>query len=352
MQHDPSRSVRHWPAEWSPHAATWLAWPHNPDTWPGRFDPIEPVFKRMVEILAEVEPVHVLGGPEEVCRRAESAVGSVANATVHPVATNDCWIRDYGATFVRDGDALVAVDWQYNAWGGKWPPWDEDAQNARRMAEIAGVDVSRSLLTCEGGGLETDGESTLLTTSSCLMSPARNPNWTQEDVEKQLIAQLGVRKVLWIDGGGLAGDDTDSHIDQLVRFVRPGVVLAAVSFTSGDENYPKLAAQYECLKHAIDAEGRSLEIIPLPTPPPRFVNNQRVPESYCNFYIANEIVLVPTFSFRETDDAALSIIRENFPDRTVLPLAATDLVGGLGAFHCATQQQPSLDVADPSVRPG
>ena len=348
MLQDADPANRHWPAEWMPHAATWIAWPHNRQTWPERFEPIEPVFQRIVEILSEVEAVHVLGGSEAVYQRAAKAVGSLNRVTVHPMPTNDCWIRDYGPTFVHigQGQQLLAVDWQYNAWGGKWPPWDEDAQNAKRVADLAGVGISTSLLTCEGGALETDGEGTLLTTSSCLLSPARNANWSREQVERQLMTQLGVKKVLWIDGGGLAGDDTDSHIDQLVRFTRPGVVVAAVAYTNADENYAKLATQFESLKSVTDAADRAIEIVPLPTPPPRYFANQRVPESYCNFYIANSLVIVPVFGFRETDDAALGILKEQFPKHDIVALNASDLAWGLGAMHCVTQQQPALSSAD------
>ncbi len=336
------RIDRYWPAEWTPHAATWIAWPHNVETWPGRFEPIEPTFYKMIQILSEAEPVNVLGGPSDTFDRAADALSNLNNVTIHQVATNDVWIRDYGPTFVQDlvQRKLVAVNWKYNAWGGKWPPWDEDAQNATRIANLAGVQLSSCSITCEGGALETDGEGTLLTTSSCLLSASRNPTLSRSEVETSLQAELGIEKVLWIDGGGLAGDDTDSHIDQLVRFTKPATVLAAVSYTSEDENSAKLNSQFACLQKVTDARGRSLQIVPLMTPPPRFIRGARVPESYCNFYIANGIVLVPTFGFRETDEAALKTIAEHFPDRQIIPLDASDLIWGLGAFHCCTQQQP------------
>ena len=335
-------STRHWPAEWSPHDATWIAWPHNRDTWPGRFSPIEAIFKRMVAILADVEPVHVLSGPDAASESAELALADIDNVTIHAMETNDCWIRDFGPTFVQDSAAgVVGVDWRYNAWGGKWPPWDEDAANAKRILQAINIAHSPSDLTCEGGALETDGEGTLMTTSSAILTVTRNPDFTQAEVETRLKTQLGVSKILWVDGGGLAGDDTDSHIDQLVRFTHPGTVVAAVAYTSDDENHLRLSAQYECLRHMTDAKGRLLNIVPLMTPPPRYISNQRVPESYCNFYIANEIVLVPTFGFRPTDDAAIEILKQQFATRTIVPLPATDLVWGLGAFHCATQQQCS-----------
>ncbi len=340
---------RYWPAEWTSHDATWIAWPHNRNTWPERFEPIEPVFERMIRVIAEVEPVHVLGGTSDCYTRAAERLTDIPNVTLHEIATNDAWIRDYGPTFVTDvkQEKLLAVDWQYNAWGGKWPPWDQDAENARCIAKLIGCEVSSSRLTAEGGGLETDGEGTLLTTSSCLMAATRNPQWQREDVENELKLQLGVSKVLWVDGGALAGDDTDSHIDQLVRFTKPGRVLAAVSTTTEDENFDKLENQYRCLQEQVDALNRRLEIVKLPTPPPRFIGGQRVPESYCNFYLANSIVLVPTFGYRRTDDAAIQIIKNEFPNRTLVTVDASDLVWGKGAFHCTTQQQPALANTQP-----
>ncbi len=335
---------RYWPAEWTEHSATWIAWPHNLSSWESFLPPVERFFDRMIRTIAEVEHVHVLGGPPQAFERASSYLSDVANVTVHPIVTNDVWIRDYGPTFVADKQArkLTAVDWRFNAWGGKWPPWDDDDANARRIAKLVDANVSSSELTCEGGGIETDGEGTLLTTSSCLMASTRNPQFSREQVEAELCSQLGIEKVLWIDGGALAGDDTDSHIDQLVRFSRPGRVLAAVGSSPDDENYPKLLEQMSCLRAQTDARGRSFEIVSLPTPPPRYVNARRVPESYCNFYLANSIIVVPTFGYVRTDDAAIQLLKNEFPDRTLVSLDASNVVWGRGAIHCATQQQPLI----------
>jgi agmatine deiminase len=199
-----------------------------------------------------------------------------------------------------------------------------------------------SALTGEGGGMETDGQGTMMTTSSCLLASTRNFHWSRELIEAELKRMLDLSKVLWVDGGALAGDDTDSHIDQLARFVRPGLVLAAVSYSSNDSNAEKLELQRQRLTEMSDAQGRMLDIIPLMTPPPRLIQGKRVPESYCNFYIANEIVLMPTFGFRETDENAAGILQDLMPDRRVVCLDASDFIWGLGAFHCATQQQPAV----------
>jgi agmatine deiminase len=333
-----------WVAEWEPHAATWIAWPHNPATWPNRFENIPATFERLVRVIAEVEQVHVLGGPAASLASARHCLEGVDKIAVHAVPTNDCWIRDYGPTFVvhRETQRLGAIDWVYNAWGGKYPPFDEDAQNAERICHLIGCRRFASPLVCEGGALETDGQGTVLTTSRCLLSLSRNPDWTRQAVERELQRQLGVTRVVWVDGGELEGDDTDSHIDQLVRFVRPGVVVAAVAYSSDDENAAKLQRQLEQLRQVRDAADRSLEIVPLPTPPPRFIQGCRVPESYCNYYLANGLLIVPTFGFRETDEAAVRILGEWMPERTVVRIDASDLIWGRGAFHCVTQQQPAV----------
>lgn len=344
---DPNRY--RWVAEWEPHEATWISWPHNQETWPGLFEAIPPVTERLIRTLAEVEKVHVLGGPDSSYESAVRQVGSVPNVEVHPILTNDVWIRDYGPTFVtnEEGSKLGAVLWKFNAWGNKYHPHDDDAAASSRITDLLKAtndigEVFCSDLVAEGGGLETDGEGTLLATSSSIKTYSRNPNWNDAQIESELKRLLGIDQLLWIDGGELAGDDTDSHIDQLVRFIRPGVVASAVSYSLDDSNAPKLAKQFEVLKNCIDARGRRFEIVPLVTPPPRYIHGKRVPESYCNFYIANGIVIVPTFGYRETDDAAVAKLGELFPHHDIIPIDAASFIWGLGAFHCATQQQPRV----------
>ena len=345
-----------WVAEWERHEATWISWPHRESTWEGKFEGIPRVSERMVRILAEVEHVHVLGGTPDAIVQAQQMLDGVANVTIHDIPTNDTWIRDFGPTFLvhSDGKKLGATRWRFNAWGNKYPH-EKDALAAAQICDLlndqgklrapgeSSMASFGSSLVAEGGGIETDGQGTLLTTSSVLLSSTRNFHWSRELVESELQRMLGVRKVLWVDGGALAGDDTDSHIDQLVRFVRPGMVVAAVSYSSDDCNAPKLALQRERLTEMSDAQGRPLDVIPLTTPPPRLIQGRRVPESYCNFLIANEIVLMPTFGFRETDDLAAGILQDLMPDRKVVCLDASDFIWGLGAFHCASQQQPAVN---------
>jgi agmatine deiminase len=343
-----------WVAEWERHEATWISWPHNERTWPGKFNNIPDVSERMVRILAEVEHVHVLGGTEESLSQAQLALSDVTNVTVHDIPTNDTWIRDFGPTFLlsRNGDKLGATRWRFNAWGNKYAH-EKDALVSELICKLLSargkcedhqprMEYFSSNLVGEGGGIETDGEGTLLTTSSVLLASTRNFHWSRELVESELMRMLGVQKVLWVDGGALEGDDTDSHIDQLVRFVRPGQVVAAVSYSADDSNADKLALQHRRLIDMSDAKGRPLDVIPLMTPPPRMIMGRRVPESYCNFYIANEIVLMPTFGYRETDEAAAGILGDLMPDREIVCLDASDFIFGLGAFHCATQQQPAI----------
>jgi len=331
-----------WPAEWYPHAATWISWPHNPKTWPGRMGPIPAAFESFIRTLAEVEPVHVLAGPPDAAQEAHRRLNHVNNVRLFDFRTNDCWVRDYGPTFVieQESGKVVGVHWVYTAWGGKYPPFDEDAQSAARICYAIGVPRVASPLVCEGGALETDGAGTLLTTTSCLQSTSRNPQRLPAWITQHLCEMLGVTKVIWLDGTELDGDDTDGHIDQLVRFVAPGRVVLAARSIEADTNIESLQSMKRQLAAATDARGRSLELIDLPTPPPRWINGQRVPESYCNFYIANDIVLVPTFQHRPSDDRAIGILKEQFSNRRIVPLDASDMIWGLGAFHCGSQQQP------------
>jgi agmatine deiminase len=355
IEGSPVEAGYRWVAEWERHEATWIAWPHNERTWPGRFATIPSVTERMIRILAEVEHVHVLGGSPEGLAQASQALEGVANTTVHNIATNDTWIRDFGPTFLlhQDGSRVGATRWRFNAWGNKYAH-EFDAMAAERICALldtqgrcntsneSPLECFASSLVAEGGGIETDGAGTLLTTSSVLLSSTRNFHWSRDVVESELKRMLGVRKILWVDGGALEGDDTDSHIDQLVRFVRSGLVVAAVSYSSDDCNSDKLETQRRRLIEMSDAQGQVLDVIPLMTPPPRLIMGRRVPESYCNFYIANGIVLMPTFGFRETDDAAAAILQDLMPERQVICLDASDFIFGLGAFHCATQQQPAV----------
>ncbi len=331
-----------WPAEWEPHAATWLAWPHNRETWPGRFENVPSQFARFVRTLADFETVHVLAGGNEVMRDAEQHVGDHPNVTLHDIPTNDAWTRDHGPTFLlgSPGSPPALVDWQYNAWGGKYPPWDKDNAVPQQIAERLGYRRFAPNFVLEGGAIEGNGRGTILTTRSCLLNPNRNPNATRESVEQHLRQYCGAKKVLWLSGGEIAGDDTDGHIDQLARFVNPTTVVVAVELDPNDINYEPLQQNLGELRSMTDQDGRPLEIIPLPMPRAKFVGQQRLPASYANFYIANGVVTIPQFD-DPADQNARETLADCFPTRQVLSLPALDLVWGLGAFHCLTQQQPA-----------
>ena len=340
--HSPHR----WPAEWEPQAATWIAWPRKAESWPGRFERIPALFEKLVQVLAQVQRVDVISGSSDGIDAAIVAlnhVRQIRNVFVHSVDTNDAWIRDYGPTFVKltCDDSLVGVDWQYNAWGRKYPPYELDARACEEVCRLLRCMRSRSALYCEGGALEGNGHGVVMTTSSCLLSPARNPGWRRSMIEDELRAQLGVDQVVWLDGGGLQGDDTDGHVDQIARFVNPTTIVAATSSHPDDPNRPGLEDNLRTLRSMTLQSGEQCNVVPLPTPPPRTIDEQRVPESYCNFVLANGIVVVPTFRCSETDQNALDTLGQLFPDRKLIPLDAYDLVWGLGALHCITQQQPA-----------
>ncbi len=329
------------PAEWEPHRATWLAWPRNRDTWPGKFEPIPAVWAALVRTLAEFEPVHVLAGGAEVMAEAGQLLAGVANVTLHDIPTNDVWARDHGAMFLSGPPSLppALIDWEYNAWGGKYPPFDLDNAVPRHMAELTGRRRFMPGIVLEGGAIDGNGDGTLLTTETCLLNPNRNPQLSRDQIEQYLRDFCCARKILWL-AGGIVGDDTDGHIDELARFVRPTTVVAAREADPRDENHEPLEENYRRLLEMTDAQGRPLEVVPLPMPRPLFFEEHRLPACYLNFYIANGVVIVPTF-----DDAAdrevLETLGRLFPGRQIRGLHAVDLVWGLGAFHCITQQEPT-----------
>lgn len=336
------------PAEWAPHRGTWLSWPHRESSWPGKFAPVPDVFARMVALLAPGEEVHInvsdAAMASEVRRRLAAHDVPDGRVFLHHHATNDAWCRDHGPVFVQrtvDGVPEEAiVDWGYNAWGGKYPPFDLDDAVPTRVGETFGIPVFYPGIVMEGGSIDLNGCGTLLTTEACLLHPNRNPDLTKPDIERILRDYLGVRHILWL-GEGIAGDDTDGHVDDLTRFVDPRTVVTVVEDDPQDENYRPLQDNLARLRSMQDQDGQPLRVVTLPMPPALRHDDQRLPASYANFYIGNEIVLLPTYR-AATDEPARATLQQLFPTRRVVGLDSTDLVWGLGSFHCVTQQWPAL----------
>jgi agmatine deiminase len=336
------------PAEWEPHAATWLAWPHKEASWPGNFEPIPAVWVEIVRALEAHERVDILVNDAEAAAsvRARLRAASVPdrNVVLHLIPTDDAWARDHGPTFITrqvDGRAeLAAIDWVYNAWGGKYPPWDNDDVVPQHIAALLGVPLFQPGIVLEGGSIDVNGRGTLLTTEACLLNPNRNPHLTRAPIEEYLRDYLGVRYVVWL-GDGIAGDDTDGHIDDLARFVDASTVVTVLETDRRDENYERLRENHERLRCATDQDGRPLRVVTLPMPAPLYYEGQRLPASYANFYIGNGAVLMPVFDDPQ-DATALRTLHELFPHRRVIGIDARAMVWGLGAFHCVTQQQPAV----------
>ena len=332
------------PAEWEPHAATWLSWPRREGiSFPDSFHRVMPTLRAMVEALIESEQVciNISNGAHEAEAREVLRGLPMERISFYAVPTNEPWCRDHGPIFLtRDVDPrLAVVDWNYNAWGNKYPPFDLDEVAPTRVAEILGLPVFYPAMILEGGAIDVNGAGALLTSESCLLNKNRNPNLSREEIEQRLQDYLGVREILWL-GDGIAGDDTDGHIDDLARFVSKSTIVTVVEENRDDENYEALRKNLARLQTA-KIGGRRLEVITLPMPKKIMREGLRLPATYANFYITNTCVLVPIFA-DPADEVALSVLRECFPNRRVVGIDCRELIWGLGAFHCLTQQQPAV----------
>ncbi len=338
------------PAEWEPHAATWLAWPHERSDWPGKFAAIPWVWAEVVRHLVPHERVRILVDDATAERSARAMLRRVGidlgGVDFFRVPSDRSWTRDFCPLFVRGADGDVALtNWKFNAWA-KYPNWKRDDAVPDRLARLFKrrqwkPTVGARRIVLEGGSIDVNGCGTLLTTEECLLSPvqARNPGLERADVERVLGDHLGVRKVLWL-GEGIVGDDTHGHVDDLARFVDPCTVVVASEEDPTDANYDRLRENRERLERMTDQDAAPLRVVPLPMPAPLYLDGQRLPASYANFYVANGVVLVPTFNdVRDCD--ALAILAEVFPSRRVVGIHAVDLVWGLGTLHCMTQQEPA-----------
>jgi agmatine deiminase len=343
------------PAEWEPHEATWLAWPHNPEDWPGKFSALPWIYTEIVRLLAAREHVHLVVEDEKMQRRVSGmlrrAHANLDNVSFHAWPTDRGWTRDSGPIFVRNSSGQIAItNWRFNAWA-KYDDWRLDDQLPGRAKDllnlpewqpaIALVDGTQHRVVLEGGSIDVNGAGIMLTTEECLLSEVqqRNPGVSREQLEKIFFDYLGIDHVLWINRG-IAGDDTHGHVDDIVRFAGPETIIAAVESDTSDPNHAPLAENLELLKAARTPEGKQFTVIELPMPRPVVFRRQRVPASYANFYIANGLILVPTFH-DPNDRVALNLLAEVFPDREVVGIHCVDLIWGLGALHCMTQQQPA-----------
>ena len=332
------------PAEWEPHTATWLSWPRREGiSFPESFDRVLPALRAMVEALIESERVciNVCNGAHEAEARSVLSELPMEGITFYTVPTDEPWCRDHGPIFLtRDSDPrLAVVDWDYNAWGNKYPPFDLDEVVPTRIAEILKLPVFYPHMILEGGSIDVNGTGALLTSESCLLNKNRNPDLSRDEIEQRLRDYLGISDILWL-GDGIAGDDTDGHIDDLTRFVSERTVVTVVEENRADENYEPLQENLKRLRE-MKIGGRKLGIVTVPMPSKMVREGLRLPASYANFYIANTCVLVPTFA-DANDETALSVLRGCFPDRRVIGIDCRELIWGLGTFHCLTQQQPAV----------
>ena len=333
------------PAEWEPHAATWLSWP-RPDgiSFPDAYEKVMPAFAQMVDALADSEPVCInvwdAAHEADVRRHLLRAGARDAHVRFYRHPSYEPWCRDHGPIFLKrdSDDSTVVVDWDYNAWGGKYPPHDLDDAVPTKIAELLELPVYAPGMILEGGSIEVNGSGTLLTTRSCLLNPNRNPTLTQEQIEDRLKAFLGTPNILWL-GDGIEGDDTDGHIDDLTRFVNRTTVVTVVEPDVEDPNHQPLEENLHALASLKAEDGSPLNIVPLPMPARIDREGLRLPASYANFYIANSVVLLPVFN-DAADAVAVSVLEQAFPGRRIAAIDCREIIWGLGAFHCLTQQQP------------
>jgi len=339
----------HFPAEWHSHRATWLSWPHKEASWPGKLEHIYNPYCQFIKEVAAGEQVCINVLDETMRERAIvhlTEVGAdLRNVAFYQHPTDDAWCRDHGPAFLirpgnGDGASKVVVDWEYNAWGGKYPPFGHDDVIPTLVGNALNLPVYRPGIVMEGGAVDFNGRGTVLTTTACLLNKNRNPHLNQEQIEFYLREYYGIDQVLWL-GEGIVGDDTDGHIDDITRFVNEDTVVTAVEENTSDENYSILRENLQKLRKMRLINDKPLNIIELPMPSPVIYQGQRLPASYANFYIANAAVIVPTYRDKN-DQRALDILEGCFPDRKVIGIDSTDIIWGLGSWHCLSQQEPAV----------
>jgi agmatine deiminase len=337
----------YFPAEFATHTATWLSWPHKEASWPGKIHTIFPNYCQFIKELTKGERVCINVNDEQMrsfavsCLQKENVDPDKVEFFLHP--TNDAWCRDHGPAFLINPAAeqnKIIVDWNYNAWGNKYPPYDLDDVVPTLIGKQLGLPVYHPGIIMEGGSVEFNGNGTILTSTACLLNPNRNPHLNREQIESYLINYYGAEQILWVNEG-IVGDDTDGHIDDTVRFVNKDTVITVVEEDKNDENYELLQSNLRQLKQMRLSNGKQLNIVELPMPEAFIYDDQRLPCSYANFYIANKSVIVPLFNC-SNDEKSLQIISNCFPDREVIGIDSREIIWGLGSFHCLSQQEPSV----------
>lgn len=348
----PSISSYRMPAEWHPHGSTLLSWPVNPETWPDeRLERVEKVYLEIIKVLSQYEMIHLLVHSEILLSRVRILLGqesvNMSNIRYHKVNCNDVWARDFGPIFIRNEGAagtpseFALTDWGYNAWGGKYPPYDDDNAIPKYFAKTFETTRFEPGMILEGGSIETNGDGVMLVTESVLLNPNRNPDLTKQEIEANLKYWLGQEKVIWL-GRGLEGDDTDGHIDDLSRFLNKNTIMTMITDDPSDINYEALHENLEILKNATDQYGNpfNIELLPMPTTKIEGTTvdgSEYVPASYANYYVANGVVLLPLYDERY-DEMAINLMKKYFPDRQVVGIDCRNLVWGQGSIHCITQQ--------------
>ncbi len=341
----------HMPAEWAPHAATWMSWPFDEEMWWGKLSEARREYADLVRMIARFEPVHLLLRDDEAAESAKAALKGVGNVLMHRVPLDDVWLRDNGAIFVLPRPGFVGqggepgtamINWGFNAWGGKYD-WEQDNQVPLAMAALLGQPRFDADLIMEGGSLDVNGAGLCLTTEQCLLTPTRNPGFSKAQLETYLRDYLGITQVVWLRQG-LEGDHTDGHVDTISRFTGPTTVVTSVPVAGTSSNDPNIAAMREnlqILQQVRLPSGEPLTVLELPRPeePLALADGQRLPATYANFYVLNDAVIVPQYGDAQ-DDKALQVLKKAFPDRQVIGLSSRHLITGGGSFHCLTQQQP------------
>lgn len=337
------------PAEWEPHIGTWFTWPRPEGiSFPDKYDTVPAVYAELIKELVKVEEVHINVWNDEKEMMAKNELHTFGTPLdlvhFHHFPAYEPWCRDHGPIFiVREKDGLrerAIVDWGYNAWGGKYPPYDLDDRIPQHVGRYRNLEVFSPGIVMEGGSIEVNGKGTLLTTTACLLNKNRNPHLNREQIEQFLRDYLGVRNILWL-GEGIIGDDTDGHIDDISRFTDAHTIVTVVEDDPQDENYEILNENLKKLKTFKDQDGEPFRIVTIPMPGMVQHEEQRLPASYANFYIANDLVLVPTYRHKTNDKRALDTLQSLFPNRRVVGIDSTELIWGLGSFHCISQQEPA-----------